>query len=146
MKKDNIRDYAVDAFRYFSTLRCAPTKEAVRFALQKQYLTQGNKRAARFLPKAELQDLYAVVDTIDAIRSLENGAEILETLSNVYFTNPSQNIKRGEVENRILYTTFKTNISTATAYRHLALCRRIFAEARGLRYSYTYQEKERRIV
>lgn len=146
VKKDNIRDYAVEAFRYFSTLHCAPTKEAVRFALQKHYLMQGGKNAARNLPEADLKDLYAVVDTIDAIRTLENGAEILETLQNVYLTNPSTNIKRGEIENRILYTTFKTHISTATAYRYLALCRRMFAEARGLRCAYTYQEEERRIV
>lgn len=133
MKKDNIRDYAVDAFRYYASLHCAPTKEAARFALQRKNLTRGMKSADLRASEAALQDLYAVVDTIDAIRTLENGEEILHTLETVYFTNPNGEIRRGEIENRVLYSTFKTHISTATAYRHLALCRRMFAEARGLR-------------
>ncbi len=133
MKKDNIRDYAVDAFRYYASLRCVPTKEAARFALQRKNLTDGMKSADLRASEAELQDLYAVVDTINTIRAMENGTEILRTLENVYFTKPTEEIRRGEIENRVLYTTFKTHISTATAYRYLALCRRIFAEARGLR-------------
>mgnify|MGYP003308744583 CR=1 FL=1 len=133
MKKDNIRDYAVDAFQYFATLKCAPTKEAVRFVLQKRHLEQcPNERDCRAL-EAEMQDMFAVVDTIRILSAMENGNEILQTLHNVYFANPGEKLKRGEVENRILYTTFKTHISTATAYRYLALCRRTFAEERGLR-------------
>ncbi len=123
----------MDAFRYYASLRCAPTKEAARFALQRKNLSAGMKSADLRASEAALQDLYAVVDTINAIRALENGAEILLILETVYFTNPAGDIRRGEIENRVLYATFKTNISTATAYRHLALCRRMFAEARGLR-------------
>ena len=133
MKKDNIRDYAVDAFRYFAALKCAPTKEAVRFALQKRHLTQGGKPKDCRALEAELQDMYAVVNTIKVIETLENSLEVLQTLTNVYLSNPGELFKRGEIESRILYTTFKANISTATAYRYLALCRRIFAEERGLR-------------
>ena len=79
MKKDNIRDYAVDAFRYFATLNCAPTKEAVRFALQKRDLERGLKSADYCKTDAELMDLFAVVDTIGVIRAMENGEEILQT-------------------------------------------------------------------
>lgn len=133
MKKDNIRDYAVCAFRYYASLSCPKTKEAARFALQRQNLTRGLSSAELRASDAELLDLYAVLDTIAAISKMNNGDDILDTLKNVYFTNPETTVHRGEIENRVLFTSYKSHISSATAYRYLALCRRTFAQARGLR-------------
>lgn len=133
MKKDNIRDYAVDAFRYYASLGCPKNKQAARFALQRNNLKRKLSSAELRASEAELSDLYAVLDTVAAIAELENGADILEVLQNVYFANPVHDVRRGEIESRVLFTTFKSNISSATAYRYLALCRRMFAMARGLR-------------
>ncbi len=133
MKKDNIRDYAVDAFRFYASLQCKPEKAAARFALQRKTLKRGLKSADLRAAEAALQDVYAVIDTIHLLQSKQNGEEILATLHDVYFWNPNGELRRGEIENRVLYSTIQTHISPARAYRHLALCRRLFAEARGLR-------------
>ncbi len=133
MKKDNIRDYAVDAFRFYASLQCKPDKAAARFALQRKTLKRGLKSADLRASEAALQDVYAVIDTIHMLNTLSNGKEILKTLETVYFSNPNADMRRGEIENRVMYVTLITHISSATAYRHLALCRRLFAEARGLR-------------
>lgn len=131
MIKETIRDYAVDAFRFFAGFKVSHDKDKIRAALHKRRMSSGIKYPA--VVDAELLDLYAVSETIEAISKMRIGDDILKCLRTVYFTNPDEDLKKGDIEKRVVYCSVQFHLATVTVYRYLSIARRTFAAARGLR-------------
>lgn len=116
MKKDHIRDYATEAFRFYARMGCPTYKEA-----------EAATRSA-----AELYDIVAVGETL---KRLECGDKtyIARAVKVVYFVKPDKPLGSGDIEARVTRQSLLAPASERTVYRWLAEARRTFAEIRGLR-------------
>lgn len=152
MKKDNIRDYATEAFRFYAALG-KPSYEALKDAVYQYALQEERKREVHTLAgisnpvesqirnaqlavdelAADLLDVLAVEKTLQILLARENGREILTCLDTVYFTEPLREIRRGEIQERVIFAAMLVPTSEPTVYRHLRLARTVFAVERGLR-------------
>lgn len=123
MEKDNYRDYAVEAFRYYS--QCGkPSRIAIHHAIP----VDSRHNAAA------VSDLEAVANTIDAIRRTEIDASVwIRCLDIVYFTEPKRRPARNEISQRVAFACAELNVSESSVYRILKKARQIFAYERGLR-------------
>lgn len=155
MLKDNIRDYATEAFRFYSTVNMSAIeyrekirRESIDAITKRQGSSTGDKGSP-----TEAQLIYAdkvVEEKISEIKDLEavekvlnecesqgfTGREMKEVIQIVYFTNSDKPIKKGEVRDRVLRACNKLNISESTTYRYLKRARLLFAHNRGLRTGY----------
>lgn len=153
MKKDHIRDYATEAFRYYAKLG-KPKFEDVKEKIYKEAIEESKKnelktnnicsptelammRADKAVveKKGELEDILAVEETLKQLAYEYNGAEILSVVDRVYFVQPDKAIEKGELKNRVLAAIEEIHIGERTAWRYLAKARDMFAENRGLRVS-----------
>ena len=121
MKKSNIRDYGVSAFRYYAMI-------------------EKNKSSAVFPENSRLKsgcilDILAVQNTIEMLKKTDEGQEILTALKTVYFTMPERSFKKGEISDRVNKAAEEIHAAEATIYRFLNRALIIFAENRGLRIS-----------
>lgn len=121
MKKSNIRDYAVSAFRYYA-------------------ISEKNKSAAVLPENSRLAsgcilDIIAVEKTLRELKKTSHGEEILRALKTVYFTMPERDFKKGEISDRVNKASEDIHAAEATIYRFLNRAAIIFAENRGLRIS-----------
>lgn len=121
MKKSNIRDYGVSAFRYYAMM-------------------EKNKRAAVLPENSRLKsgcilDILAVQSTVEELKTTEEGQEILKALKTVYFTMPERDFKKGEISDRVNKAAEEIHAAEATVYRFLNRALVIFAQKRGLRIS-----------
>ncbi len=146
MKKDHIRDYATEAFRYFSYLG-KPHKED----LEKKYYQEAMEQYQRTHEKgsgiskpteqavmyaesclrqkqSELWDILAVEKTLMQLREFERQAVEI-----VYFPHAQRPIKKNEISERVLKASIEIPADERTVYRYLAKARIIFAYERGLR-------------
>ncbi len=121
MKKNNIRDYAVSAFRFYS-LFLKKEKHIV--------LPQNN-----MLASGSILDIIAVKKTLDELNKTERGREIIKAVKIVYFTMPERPIKRGEITDRVNKAATEIHTSQPTIYRFLNCAEVLFAKNRGLRIS-----------
>ena len=121
MKKTNIRDYAVSAFRYYGSME--KNKKSVVFP-------ENNRLASGCI-----LDIMAVEKTLRSLKSSADGEEMLNALKLVYFTMPERDFKRGEISDRVRLTSEKIHVSEPTVYRLLGGAMVKFAENRGLRIS-----------
>lgn len=153
MKKDHIRDYATEAFRYYARLG-KPKFEDVKEKIYQEAIEESKKnelktnnicsptelammRADKAVleKKGELEDILAVEETLKQLAYEYNGAEILSVVDRVYFVQPDKAIEKGELKNRVLAAIEELHIGERTAWRYLAKARDMFAENRGLRVS-----------
>lgn len=153
MKKDHIRDYATEAFRYYAKLG-KPKFEDVKEKIYQEAIEESKRnelktnnicsptelammRADKAVieKKGELEDILAVEETLKQLAYEYNGAEILNVIERVYFVQPDKAIEKGELKNRVLAAIEEIHIGERTAWRYLAKARDIFAENRGLRVS-----------
>ena len=153
MKKDHIRDYATEAFRYYAKLG-KPKFEDVKEKIYKEAIEESKKnelktnnicsptelammRADKAVveKKGELEDILAVEETLKQLAYEFNGVEILKVIDKVYFVQPDKVIEKGELKNRVLAAIEEIHIGERTAWRYLAKARDMFAENRGLRVS-----------
>ena len=121
MKKSNIRDYAISAFRYYAAM-------------------EKNKSSAVFPQNSRLAsgcilDLIAVEKTVCQLCTTPQGEEMLRALKTVYFTMPERDFKKGEISDRVSLAANLIHVSEPTVYRFLNGVQTIFAENRGLRIS-----------
>lgn len=121
MKKSNIRDYGVSAFRYY-----AATVKNKNTAVLPQ-----NSRLA----SGCILDLLAVEKTLRALEKSEQGEEVIKALKIVYFTMPERDFKKGEISGRVSLAADQLHVSEPTVYRLLNEAMINFAETRGLRIS-----------
>lgn len=146
MKKDHIRDYATEAFRYYASLGRPTYEELKKFYYKKamdEYV-KGHERGSlvskptenqiiyaenRLQEKmAELQDILAVERTLKQLHDFET-----EAIETVYFVNPSKPIKKNEISERVLSCSNDLYCDVRSIYRYLSKARMIFAYERGLR-------------
>lgn len=111
MRKDNIRDYATAAFRYY--------------ALYKQ-------GAVQCITKAERLDVLAVEHTMQSLDG-EHAEDIKRAVECIYFDEPGKPLRKNDISMRVISLTHELNMSERQIYRLLTTARRSFAVARGLR-------------
>jgi len=145
MRKDTIRDYATEAFRYYAakgmtyeilkekyynealesyqrthekgTGISKPTEQAVIYAENKLRKKQ-----------AELWDMLAVEKALAQLPLyIKSAVEI------VYFTNADKDLEKGEISERVQCASTYIYSDVSTIYRHLRKARKLFAYERGLR-------------
>jgi len=149
MRKDNIRDYATEAFRFYAAcgrLTAAELEEKVRQEIytksKREFLHNGGPHLSSDATA------YAVMQAEDAVAEMQ--AEFLDILAVertlmqldeaqrkaveiVYFTKPDQELEKGEISRRVHQAEMEIPASTDTIFRWLRLARKTFAQARGLR-------------
>lgn len=148
MKKKHYRDYATEAFRFWSEEGPADRYKQRLWdeAIRRQHQAEGRsglsnpteaaiRRAEDELQKKEAQvfDLDAVDRTMKIIRALPEGKNMIEALRIVYMEEPQRDFKKGEIQARIVHASQKIGASERTIYRWLGEARHIFAYERGLR-------------
>lgn len=150
MKKDHIRDYATEAFRYYASI--GKTFDEVKEEIYKTAIEESKSkelktnnicsptelammRADKAIveKKGELEDILAVEETLKQIALERNGADIKKAIELVYFVTPDKELERNEFSERVLNAANEINCDTRTIYRYLGTARSIFAENRGLR-------------
>lgn len=139
MKKDNIRDYATNAFCLYAKNGQAGY-EQVREWIYKTALNDAwNKPPEKAVAFAEsevernmpkLLDIRAVEDTI-RIFKMGNEYDIVKAVEAVYFTSPHK-IGRNDIHSRVVKLAAELPASEASIYRWLKKARLLFASLRGL--------------
>jgi hypothetical protein len=79
-----------------------------------------------------LLDVLAVNETIKKLKKEKKGY-LVKAIEGVYFTLPDDDLKKGELNMRVLNMAFKLNTTENTIYRWLREARTQFALSRGLR-------------
>lgn len=151
MRKDHIRDYATEAFRFYAAANMSAIeyREKIRReAIETVVKRKGSKSSGGSPTEAqlvyadkvveekisEIQDMEAVEKTLQEFdKQRFIGPEIKNVVSIVYFTEPKRPIRKGEIRDRVLKACTEMNISESTAYRYLKRTRLLFAHNRGLR-------------
>ncbi|MFA7636473.1 MAG: hypothetical protein WCX81_01775 [Monoglobales bacterium] len=120
MKKSNIRDYAVEAFRYYA-----------RAEKNKDLKLPTDKRLA----SGCMLDIIAVEKTLRMLQGSREGNEVIKALRTVYFTMPERGFKKGEISGRVSLASNEISVAEPTIYRFLNKAITLFAQNRGLRIS-----------
>lgn len=147
MKKDAIRDYATEAFRFYASIGKPsyrslkakymadalesyqrehqkgngigkPTEAAVLYAEKNL-----DKKAAELLDVLAVEKVYNIADD-----------EVKKIIEIVYFEEPKKPLNKGEISNRVQKACMETFNSERSIYYILKSVRLNFAEERGLRY------------
>lgn len=146
MKKDNIRDYATAAFRFYDR-EGRPTydeihdkifNEALESAQREYSVTGGISKpteAAVLRAERELQNREAeILDILAVERTLERlSREERMAVEMVYFEDSSKELEKGDITARVHWASLCIPTSEETVWRMLRKARRIFAEERNLR-------------
>lgn len=146
MKKDHLRDYATEAFRFYAVLG----KPSYR-TLKAQYMAEALEEYRREHEKgsgigkpteaavmyaerqtekktAELLDVLAVEKVYFTSKRL-----VREVIEIVYFEEPTEPLRKGDITNRVIKASLMTFTSERGIYAILKAVRLRFAEERGLR-------------
>lgn len=147
MKKDNIKDYATEAFRYYAA--CGrKTSEELRQEVKAHIYAQSNKEGVRgsSMPtdatalaamkaeetvmdmQAEFMDIIAVEKTLRQLTKYQRQAVEI-----VYFAEAKKELARGDISKRVHMAEMKIPAGEKTIYTWLRRARIIFAKERGLR-------------
>lgn len=156
VKKDNVRDYATEAFRFYAACGRLTSEELkqrvyneIYSQYRREYLRSGSgmpsdatayaviaaEDAVRDM-KAEIEDIIAVEKTLKQLRQHHKQA-----VEMVYFVDADKPLKKGDISSRVRMASLSIPADESSVYRYLAYARRIFAEERGLRIT----KKEPRI-
>jgi len=147
LKKDHIRDYATEAFRYYAFMG-KPHKEDLEKKYYQEALDEYQRRqqtggtgiskpteqAIMYAEgiirqkQAELWDILAVEKTIAQLHTMERQADEI-----VYFSHAKEDMKKGEFQDRVIKASIDIPAGTATVYRYLKKAREVFSYERGLR-------------
>lgn len=150
MYKDTTKEYVTDAFRLYARLG-KKSFEELKQTIYDDALGMAKKEAIRtnnicsptemeimraeqavYETRAELEDILAVEKTLNKMNVLRGNA-ISKAIEIVYFTDPDNEIKKGDIEARVIHACNELHADRRTIYRWLALTRRTFCEERGLR-------------
>ena len=131
MIKSRYRDYAVDAFHFYGLMHKPKSVRLAEYRLKEYLLTHGIDISKEQFT-ASMDDLVAVIKTIDRLKHTQYADTIIDVLKIYTDIDPYQ---RGNIENAVIKASLKNYLSTATVNRYLKLARDTFAEIRGLRVS-----------
>ncbi len=141
MKKDHIRDYAIDAFRFYASVGCKDAAEYEAYLKEKVYQANRTENPQEIMEKVETEiakhcseftDLEAVHETFSLLIDMGR-PEIIEAVKAVYLINPDKKISRGEIDRRVTRFSCNFGIAKSGCYRWLKQARNLFAATRGLR-------------
>lgn len=146
MKKDHIRDYATEAFRYYAEMG-QPTYEKLKEKYYQEALNNyertyekgtgiGKPTEAAVIyaenelrnKQAELWDILAVEKTLIQLNIWERQAVEI-----VYFSNSNKTISKCDIQDGIQRASIQIPASERSVYYYLKKARNIFAFERGLR-------------
>ena len=122
MKKDNYRDYVVEAMRYYAACD-RPDAGAL-------------KKLRDALPSestACCRDLEAVERMLYRLENEEYGRPGVRCVEIVYFTSPSKTLSRGEIAKRVCRASNELCMCESSVYKALRRARTLVALERGLR-------------
>lgn len=149
MKKDTIRDYATEAFRFYAScgkLSANDIKERIYKTIAEDYrrVKEVNIKDSNFFDstaikaiqideevsrlKAEFEDIIAAEKTLERLSHNERQAVDI-----VYFTDANKPICKNDISSRVHKAELIIPASESTIYRYLKKARTIFARERGLR-------------
>ena len=160
MKKvSSVTEYAISAFRFYAEIGKLSPDELKERILNSSYIRRPEKeitrstniskpteaafiRAEKLLDslEAELLDIIAVHKTLQRLK-YENLQDAITALEIVYFSNPKENLGRGDISARVISASIKIPASDRQVYRWLKKARTYFAEERGLSVNYTAIKK-----
>lgn len=143
IKKDHIRDYATEAFRFYARTGGARKYIDNLIAQAKREKGSGiaNPTEATLMIKerilaeraAEFADLEAVEKTLHIISALDAGKDMRNAIEIVYFERCWDDLRRGDIQSRVHKAELTIPASERQIYRWLKTARLIFARERGLR-------------
>ena len=116
MQKDSVRDYVTTAFRIYSALG-RPDEHTIN-SMHNQTI------AIKF-------DLTAVRKTMEHLRC-SGKTDICKAIEAVYFAEPTKEIKRNEIRDRVISFSIKHFTSERNVWRWLKEARNLCAFYRGL--------------
>lgn len=147
MKKDYIRDYVTEAFRFWAASGCPTYKQAADRIYEKVLReNEGDpERAVVLAEKAvtdaspELLDILAATDTLKLLT--EHGRpDIAQAVVAVYCFDSKRRVRRGEISRRVVQFSMAAHVSERSVYRDLAKARALYASIRGLRCDAAIEE------
>lgn len=117
MKKDNVRDYVVSMFRFYSLLG-EPSRARI-------------EELSSNLSEVEILDLRAVCETISELNS--SGCYIaVDAVKSIYFANPAQPLRRNALSERVVKFSIEHYAAEDVVWKALRKARSICAEKRKL--------------
>lgn len=150
MKKDNIRDYATEAFRYYAA--CGrKTAEECKEQVKEMIYEQSSREIVRSGSgtysdstaysamaaedatcemAAEFLDIIAVHKTLMQLNEHQRAAVEI-----VYCADAKMELQKGEISKRVHKAEMEIPASEQSIYNWLRKARKIFASERGLRIS-----------
>lgn len=138
MKKDNIRDYATNAFRLYAYFGRPSTEYFKSQIIDDAIGNETNKSKISIVAKeAEekslplIKDIEAVNKTISILEA-RHSTDIINAIEGVYFILPNEKIKQNDITARAQAVAVSNFSDIRTVFRNLKEARKIFAEARGL--------------
>lgn len=162
MKKDFIRDYATEAFRFYAAIGigCEELKARIKEDALKEIrkrenivrtgdggsptehelIYQEEKLQERI---AEILDIEAVEKTLEEYKARNNrkSEDALQLIRDVYFKKPKDKLEKKDISSRVDISSQHLGIAKSTAYKYLKEARLLFAFNRGLRHDMEYLEK-----
>ena len=141
MKKDEVRDYATAAFRFWARHGCPTYEEAAERIRQRALRKARGSDPAKALAYAEAEvekasaglcDIMACSQVFETLTETGRGV-ICDAVRAVYMVDPWRAPKRGELSRRVLAFAYETPLSERQVYLYLRQARELFALARGLR-------------
>lgn len=148
--KDYTRDYATEAFRFYAKVG-KPSFEKLKQQIYDQALELSKREGIKtnnicsptelsvmkaeqavLEKKAELEDILAVEKTLHKIKGLQ-GKEVKKAVELVYFIEADKELKKGDIEKRVINASLELNADRSTIYRWLGIARKVFCHERGLR-------------
>lgn len=151
MKKDYIRDYATEAFRFYASIgmnsdeyREKLRREAMETIARREGSTKSDGSPTEaMLMHAEkvIEGKISVLEELEAVEKTLKEFEarpyynmlIIPLIRKVYFTEPNKPLKKGDIQDRVIKACEELNIVERTAYRYLKKARDVFAYNRKLR-------------
>ncbi len=141
LKKDNVRDYATEAFRYWASVGCPTYDEAVA-RIKKRALEKAKGQSAEIKAafvsacidqrQGALADIKACDECFCYLRA--HGKEcVCSAVREIYMAFPRKRLARGELSGRAVRFGMENYYSAAQVYRFLEEACDRFAVYRGLR-------------
>ena len=115
MKKNAVRDYAVDCFRLYETLK-----------RNENMLNNDKYQSLR-------TDYNAVKRTFEIVKKKKNGSDIAKAVKLVYCKRNASDFKKNEISQNVFLAADELFCSEMTIYRYLKCARDTFCSERGLR-------------
>lgn len=120
--RDTTRDYTIAQFRLYASLGFPSKAQVV---------------ADKTMHQALRLDLLAVIDTLNALTN--SGKDyICQAVCAVYFLAPTEELKKGEINSRVMRCALENYTDERTVWRWLKEARLLCANFRGLNTGYLY--------